>query len=148
MKSVRLAVASAAVVSTLFGSHAAAQTKSFAARLSVVPLTVAMQETVAGRGTATAVLANDKLTIQGTFEGLRSPATVARLHLAPRAIRGPAIADLKVSNATSGTVNGVVALTERQREALEKSSLYIQIHSEKAPEGNLWGWFFPQEVKR
>ena len=39
-------------------------------------------------------------------------------------------------------------LNDRQREALEKLSLYIQINSEKAPEGNLWGWLVPQEVKR
>jgi len=128
--------------------YPAAQTRTFAGRLSIVPITVAMQATVAGRGAVTAVLAGNRLTIDGTFEGLRSPATVARVHLAPRALRGPAIADLTVSAATSGTIKGVVELSDRQREALEKISLYIQIHSQKAPEGNLWGWLLPQEVKR
>jgi hypothetical protein len=127
---------------------AAAQAQQYVARLSVVPLTVAMQDTVAGRGTATATLEGNRLTIDGTFEGLRSPATVARLHMAPRATRGPAIADLTVSPAVRGTLKGSIELNERQREALERSSLYIQIHSEKAPDGNLWGWIFPQEVKR
>lgn len=143
-----VAVAIALTVMALWAPAADAQTRTFAARLSVVPLTVAMQETVAGRGAATAVLAGNRLTIEGTFEGLRSPATVARLHLAPRAVRGPAIADLMVSRGVSGTFKGVVDLSGQQREALEKSALYVQIHSEKAPEGNLWGWLFPQEVKR
>lgn len=125
-----------------------AQTRMFVARLSPVPLTVAMQETVAGLGSATAVLAGDRLTVEGKFEGLRSPATIARLHLAPRGLRGPAIADVMVPSAASGAFKAVVTLNERQREALEKSSLYIQLHSESAPEGNLWGWLLPQEVKR
>lgn len=129
-------------------THATAQTTTFVARLSVVPITVAMQDTVAGRGAATAVLERDRLIIEGTFEGLRSPATVARLHMAPRALRGPAIGELTVSAATTGTLKGVIELSGEQREALEKSSLYIQIHSEKAPDGNLWGWLLPQEVKR
>ena len=31
---------------------------------------------------------------------------------------------------------------------LEKGRLYVQLHSEKAPDGNLWGWLMPQENKR
>jgi hypothetical protein len=126
----------------------AQQTRTFTARLSTVPITVAMQDVVAGRGSATAVLAGNKLTVQGTFEGLKSPATVARIHLAPRAMRGPAVLELTVSKGTSGTISGVVELTPRQIEALDKASLYIQLHSDKAPEGNLWGWLLPQEATR
>ena len=126
----------------------AQQTRTFAARLSTVPLTVAMQATVAGRGSAKAVLAGTKLTVDGTFEGLRSPATVARIHLAPRAMRGPAVLELTVSKGTSGTISGSLDLTRGQVEALEKGSLYIQLHSEKAPDGNLWGWLLPQEIPR
>ena len=66
----------------------------------------------------------------------------------PRALRGPAIADLAVSGTTRGTLKGAVELNDEERGALEKLSLYVQINSEKAPEGNLWGWLFPQEVKR
>jgi CHRD domain len=126
----------------------AQQTRTFVARLSTVPITVAMQDTVAGRGVAKAVLTGNKLTVDGTFEGLRSPATVARIHLAPRALRGPAVLDLMVSRGTSGRISGSLELSPRQREALEKGSLYIQLHSEKAPDGNLWGWLLPQEATR
>jgi hypothetical protein len=143
---IRVAVVIAALA--MSGVGAAAQTGQYAARLSVVPLTVAMQDTVAGRGSATATIEGNRLVIEGTFEGLRSPATVARLHLAARGLRGPAVGDLTVSAAVQGTLKGAVELDDRQREALDSSSLYIQIHSEKAPDGNLWGWLFPQEVKR
>lgn len=133
----------------MWASPAAAQeSRTFTARLATVPITVAMQETVSGVGSVTATLTGNRLVIDGKFQGLRTPATVARVHMAPRAMRGPAIADLKVSSGTSGTINGTVELTPQQRQALEKISLYIQLHSEKAPEGNLWGWLVAQEVKR
>jgi hypothetical protein len=48
---------------------------TFKARLSPVPINVSMLSTVAGTGSLTATLNGKKLTIQGTFEGLRSPAT-------------------------------------------------------------------------
>jgi hypothetical protein len=126
----------------------AQQTKTFVARLSVVPLTVDMQATVAGRGAAKAVLTGNRLIVEGTFEGLRSPATAARIHLAPRAVRGPAVLELTASKGTTGTISGSLELAPRQIEALEKGALYIQLHSEKAPDGNLWGWLLPQEEKR
>lgn len=147
MRFAHIGAASALAVVTLCGSSASAQTETFAARLSIVPITIAMQKAITGRGSATAVLAGDTLTVDGAFEGLRSPATVARLHMGVRGVRGPAIANLVVSNATGGSIKGVVALNRELRQALEKSSLYLQIHSEKAPEGNLWGWLLPQEVK-
>jgi hypothetical protein len=55
-------------------------------------------------------------------------------------VRGPAIADLTISKATSGTITGSIDLTPAQLASLHKGGLYIQIHSEKAPNGVLWGW--------
>ena len=139
--------AGALVLVVLWGSHVTAQTaRRFVARLSTVPITVAMQNTVSGRGSANAVLMGNELTIEGMFEGLRSPATVARLHLAPPAVRGPAVVEITVSQSTSGAISGTAELTPRQVRALDENSLYIQIHSEKAPDGNLWGWLLPPEV--
>jgi hypothetical protein len=122
--------------------------RRFAARLSTVPITVAMQDTVSGRGSATATLAGRTLTIEGTFSGLRSAATGARIYNAPRAMRGPAVADVVVTKATSGTLRATLELDARQVEALEKGELYVQVQSERAPEGNLWGWLLPQEGSR
>ena len=100
-----------------------------------------MRETVAGMGAASAVLAGTKLTISGTFQGLRTPATAARLHNGlARGVRGVSLVDLTVSKAVSGTLAGSIDLTPEQLQGLRKGQLYIQISSEKAPDGNLWGW--------
>ena len=47
-----------------------------------------------------------------------------------------------VTLATSGMVTGSVRLDNRQLDALRAGRVYIQIHSEAAPDGNLWGWLF------
>jgi len=44
----------------------------YKARLAPVPIDVAMRNTVAGTGSATAVLTGKKLTVDGTFDGLLS----------------------------------------------------------------------------
>ena len=126
-----------------------AQPRQYRARLSPVPLDVAMQSTVAGSGSLTGTLAGSTLTLSGTYKDLRTAATVVRLHRGPRvAMRGPAIADLKASGGTTGTIAGSIELTKEQLDDLLNSRLYVQLHSEKAPDGNLWGWLFPQEGKK
>ena len=128
---------------------AQAQTaRTFKARLSTVPVDVAMLQTIGGNGTVTAALENNKLTINGTFKDLKSPATVARLHRGYRGVRGPAFADLTVTHDTSGTISGTVELTPSQVSELGKSLIYVQLHSDKAPDGNLWGWLMPAEGKK
>ena len=130
---------------------AAQSGKTYKARLSPVPMTTAMASTVAGLGSATATLAGNKLTVTGTYEGLRSPATIVQVHRAPRGIRGPVVFDLTATNGTpntSGTISGTVELTSAQVADLEKGWLYIQLHSERAPDGNLWGWLLVPENKK
>lgn len=119
---------------------AAQKAETYKVRLSTIPVDATMLSRVAGSGSLTAVLNGAKLTFNGSFQGLRSPATHASIHLGPKGIPGPAIIDLTVSNATSGEVSGTVELTSSQIEDLKSAKLYVQIDSEKAPEGNLWGW--------
>ena len=90
----------------------------------------------------TATLAGKQLTITGTFEGLRSPATTVQIRRGPKGIRGPTIPDLDltVSKAVKGTLSGSVELTPEQIVDLRSGRLYVQIQSERAPDGNLWGW--------
>jgi hypothetical protein len=117
----------------------------FQARLSIVPIDLGMAANIAGTGAATATLKGRTLSLTGTFKGLKTPATVARLHRSPhRGMRGASFADLTVSAATSGEIGGSVELTAAQVEDLEKGRLYVQVHSEKAPDGNLWGWLLPK----
>ena len=129
----------------------AQSSKTFKGRIAPVPIDVSMQATVAGSGSVTAVLTGSKLSVTGTFEGLKSPATIGQLHKSPvRGVRGPVLFDLTVANgdASSGTLSGTFDLTPLQIADLEKGRLYVQVHSEKAPDGNLWGWLSPQENKR
>ncbi|MFN8057931.1 MAG: CHRD domain-containing protein [Vicinamibacterales bacterium] len=118
---------------------------SFSARLSPVPVETATAPAVTGSGRATAELAGTTLTIKGTFEGLRSPATVARLHNGPKGVRGPARFELTVTHDVKGALTASLELTPAQVDELKRTRFYIQIHSEKAPDGNLWGWLIPQE---
>lgn len=127
----------------------AQSSKSYRARLSTVPMDLTMASAVAGSGAVTAVLAGHTLTVTGTFEGLRSQATIAQIHKSPIAgVRGPVLFDLKASPGTSGTISGSIELTPAQVTDLDKRRLYVQLHSEKAPDGNLWGWLIPQETRR
>ena len=118
----------------------AQKSETYKVRLSTVPVDATMLSRVAGSGSLTAVLNGNRLTFSGTFQGLRSPATRASIHQGPKGIPGPPILDLMVANATSGDLTGAVELTLSQIEDLRSAKLYVQIDSEKAPEGNLWGW--------
>ena len=122
--------------------------RTFKARLSPVPIDLAMQATVSGAGSVWAVLTGATLTITGTFDGLRSPATIAQVHKSPiRGVRGPTVFDVTVSAGTSGTISGSLTLTPLLAADLEHGRLYVQLHSEKAPDGNLWGWLLVQEKR-
>ena len=134
-----------------FVASTAQQSRTFKTRLAPVPIDVSMQATIAGSGSVSAVLSGTKLAVTGTFDGLKSPATIAQIHKSPvRGVRGPNILDLTVTrtDAASGTIAGAFDLTAIQIADLEKGRLYVQLHSEKAPDGNLWGWLMPQENRR
>ena len=120
---------------------------TFRGRLSPVPVAAASPN-VTGVGSVTATLSGTKLTLAGTFEGLASPATLAKLHRAPKGIRGPAVFDLTVTPGTSGKISATLDLTPAQVEDLGRERFYVQLHSEKAPDGNLWGWLLVQENKK
>lgn len=120
--------------------------RAFKARLSPVPIDVAMQATVAGTGAVTATLTGNKLTIAGTFDGLRSAATIAKVHKSPiRGVRGPEVFTLTVTPGTSGSISGAFDLNPQQLTELQNGRLYVQLHSEKAPDGNLWGWLLEKK---
>jgi len=113
----------------------------FKIRFTPVPMDAAMRATVAGSGSGTATLSGNKLTINATFAGMPSAATTARLHKAVASgVRGSAFQDLTVTKGISGTVGGTFDLTPDQIDNLRKGHVYIQISSEKAPDGTLWGW--------
>ncbi len=149
MKQTLTLALAAGLLALLPPSTSAQAARTFAGRLAPMPLDLAMAATMAGQGSATATLTASTLAVNGTFEGLKSPATVARLHKSAKpGMRGEPVLDLQVTKSVTGTVTATVNLTPQQVTDLQNGRLYIQIHSEKAPDGNLWGWLLPQETKR
>ena len=115
--------------------------ETFKARLYPVPIDASLRAEVTGHGSITATFDGHRLSVTGNFEGLRTPATVAQIHQSPvTGLRGPVLADLTTQKSNSGSIAGSVDLNGEQIEALRKGRLYVQINSEKAPDGNLWGW--------
>ncbi|HLH43763.1 MAG TPA: CHRD domain-containing protein [Bryobacteraceae bacterium] len=136
------AAGSAACLIWLAAALAAQGQETYKVRLSPVPADQKTRPDLAGSGSLTATLSGNKLSITGSFEGLKAPATMAELRGGVMAgVRGPVIAPLAITNATSGTINGSADLTPQQLTNLRKNGLYVQIYSEKTQaEGVLWGW--------
>ena len=102
---------------------------------------------VQGRGTVLATLDGNIFKIQGTFAGLSSPATQARLHIGNvMGGTGPAIGPLNIPLAKSGDIAGTFTLTPVQVAGLKVGKLYVMLDSQSAPKGNLWGWFQPAHI--
>jgi hypothetical protein len=123
--------------------------RTFKGRLSPMPLDLAMAANMAGQGTMTATLAANRLTLNATFDGLKSPATAAHVKKSPKpGMRGEPVMELTVPRASAGQITATLDLTPQQIGELQAGRYYVQIDSEKAPDGNLWGWLLPQETKR
>jgi len=139
---VRQAAALLTLLLTTWAAPSGAQSQErYKVRLTTVPMDGGMRNTVAGSGSASATLAGAKLSVTGTFDGLKSPATTATLHSGvARGVRGDAVADLQITKSTKGSISGAVDLTADQVKGLRDGRLYIEVASEKAPDGNLWGW--------
>src|SRR5579884_4197100 len=104
------ALAAFAALLLSFPAIAAPAGESYRTRLSVVPIDVAMQANVAGQGSVTATLQGNRLTISGSAEGLRSPATVAEIRRGPPGIPGPVILNLAVTKSAAPEISGTVDL--------------------------------------
>jgi len=141
MRSSYILIAACAGLLAMASPGSSQNPERFKVRLATVPMDGGMRNTVAGSGSATATLTGAKLSVTGTFDGLKSPATTARLNAGlARGVRGDAIGNLDITKATKGSISGSVDLTAAQVKGLRDGHLYIEVASEKAPEGNLWGW--------
>lgn len=139
-----LSLFTATVLATflLISASAQAQTENYRARLSPMPTTPQTVATITGVGEVLLSLNGNTLSIQGNFEGMSSAATMAHVHNGPPAQPGPVVHQLEVSEATAGEVSAELELTDEQVTALRNNSLYIQIHSNDNPPGELRGWIF------
>ena len=119
--------------------------ETYQANLGPMPLDLANRATKLGRGEAAATLDGNVLIVSGKFIGLSSPATKGHLYISPAiGVPGDDGVDLAVTEAVIGTVSGQLSLNARQKAAFRTGRLYVQIDSQKAPNGNLWGWLLPQ----
>ena len=122
----------------------------FGARLDWVPISGAERNDVAGDGSVTATLSRSRLSIMGCFNGLPAAAARARRDALMQACaRGPAIAELEITQQPSGVVAGNIDLNREQRDALLAGHLYIQLHAQRgvAPDNAvLWGWLLTSQA--
>ncbi|MDX1491107.1 MAG: CHRD domain-containing protein [Pseudohongiellaceae bacterium] len=132
-----------ALAFTLEASPAtAADMNALHARLSPMPVTFLTVNTITGEGRVNASLEGNILTLSGEFKGMSSKATSAHIHKGPKAQPGPVAFSLELSdlNDGSGRLNAQVSISEDLIDALHAEGLYIQIHSEDNPSGELRGW--------
>jgi hypothetical protein len=122
-------------------ASAVAADAQFFSTLDPAPMTMATRANVAGTGSVTGELNGNKLTVEGKFAGLASPATGAQLRAGlMTGVPGEVFADLTVTKADNGSLSGAVTLTAAQLKALKAGGVYVQIDSVKAPDGTLRAW--------
>jgi hypothetical protein len=113
--------------------------------LSAMPFNDAQQPIMTGKGSASATLEGDTLSISGSFTGLSGPATKAHLSSSTGpGIPGKPLVELTLAGDVAGKVTGQTKLDPRQLAALRGGKFYIQIDSEKRPSGHLWGWLLDE----
>jgi hypothetical protein len=128
-------------------SSAAAAADVYASRLTAVAYDGAMRANVQGDGHVSATLNGSSLTVTGDFTALPSAATSVKLYSGPGiGVPGDAILDLQLSGQSQGTISGTVKLSGKQLTALKQGHVYLQLNSQKAPDGNLWGWLLPEHA--
>jgi len=140
-----------AIAALLISAATPALAADYQTNLGPMPLDDETKAVIAGRGLATARYDGKTLTVKGSFKGLPSNATEARLFQSEYiGVPGRAVLDLTLTKATEGTLAGSFTLSAEQANALRLGHLYIQINSEKAPpgyswgpRGTLWGWLQP-----
>ena len=125
-----------------FSVSAVAQLETFRARLSPMPTTPQTVTTITGEGEVVLTLNGNTLTVTGDFAGMNSAATMAHVHNGPPAQPGPVVHQLEVTKMTGGEISAIWELSDEQVAALHNNELYIQVHSETNPPGELRGWVF------
>jgi hypothetical protein len=120
---------------------AAQAQETYKTRLSPVPIDAQLAPIITGHGQVSAVLAGNRLTISGSFEGMHSAATAAHLFQSKMTgVRGVKIYDFTVPPAMAGNISGTVDLKPAEVDSFRKGLLYVVVDSMSAPDGNLWGW--------
>ncbi|RUT32771.1 CHRD domain-containing protein [Arsenicitalea aurantiaca] len=114
---------------------------TFGDKLGFMPVADTNRPLIGGTGHVSATLDGSTLTIEGEFEGLRSPATVLAVHTGPMAQTGPEIAQIEIEGgATDGSFSGEIELDDEQLAMLQDNSIYVVVKSERNDTGELRAW--------
>lgn len=141
----RKALLAAVALAVLGAAPALAQdVERFGDTLAEVPVDRSTTDSINGSGEVSAVLDGNQLEVTGSFEGVSSPATAAHIHQGAPGQAGPVVFELSVENAAAGSVEGTVELSDEQIELLRDANLYVQIHTDQNPGGELRGWLWPR----
>ena len=123
------------------GALAAQPGERFATRLTRFAADAVDAPKLRGDGRVELSVDGGVATLHGTFSGLVSPATRARLFEGAAAgVPGRPVADLTVTRERSGEISGQITLDAARLQALRTARLYVQLDSAQAPDGTLWGW--------
>ncbi|WP_102126517.1 CHRD domain-containing protein [Deinococcus planocerae] len=100
--------------------------------------------TTSATGQTNLTLRGRTLTVLGTFEGLSSAVTVAHIHgPADENTNAPVLLPLVIDQVTngsrSGRISGTFTLTDQQVQWLDGRQLYVNVHSQTYPNGEIRG---------
>ncbi|WP_019586216.1 CHRD domain-containing protein [Deinococcus apachensis] len=100
--------------------------------------------TTPATGQTSLTLQGRTLTVVGTFQDLSSAATMAHIHgPADENTNAPVLLPLTIDQVTngarSGRISGIFTLTDQQVEWLNNRQLYVNVHSETHPNGEIRG---------
>jgi hypothetical protein len=141
------AVAAIGTIAALVAYSAVAQApaaKQYETRLTIVAVDALDSKNLRGDGRVHLLLDGNTATVSGSFTGLLSAATRARIFIGSAVgVPGKPVFDLVVSAAQVGTISGKLSLNAEQQQALRASRFYVQLDSVKGPEGTIWGWLMP-----
>lgn len=138
----RLLALTVTTLALLLSADAALAQEVYRARLSPMPTTPQTVNDITGEGEVILTLNGNTLTVEGNFHGMSSAAIAVHVHNGPPAQPGPVVHTLTVDQAPAGAISGTLELTDEQLTALASNSLYLQVHSENNPGGELRGWIF------
>jgi CHRD domain len=145
----RYALAEAILWAGLAVGPALAASAQFAGEFDPMPQDNSTRANMVGEGRATVTLSGNTLAVHGEFSGLSSPATGAHLNMGlAMGVPGKEIGTLEATKDLHGAISGTVKLTAEAISALKKGALYVQLDSEKSPEGNSWAWLEAPDAER
>jgi hypothetical protein len=131
------------IVGTLLLGSAATAQEVFGEKLGFVPVNNSIRENITGTGWVRATLTGMTLVVEGEFSNLSSRATAAHIHLGAPGQNGPVVLPLVLSGEREGTISGTFELTEAQLTELRATRLYVNVHSENSPGGEIRAWLVP-----